>query len=1167
MVHAAMVTVNRASDVAWAPGLGGNIVPSTTTDSWTGTAGGDWKDAADWSTGQVPGSGNDAVIDTATVQTITYTQADKSVVNSLTVGEDIFTMSAGSLTILTTGSFADGLQQSGGKILAGAITLMGTSSFTGGSIAGSASFSNAGTATLGSYGIYGAAMFANTGTVVQTGAVLIGNGSGTGAAILNQAGTYDITANVNVTGKAASAQFTNEATLEKSGATGTSVIGLDFTNTASGTISALAGNLEFAGKTTALAGALTGPGEISVGAGVVTLAGGTSITAGTFGILGKASVDLGGAVSIPNLFDEASGGNTTLNVGSFALTLTGAGSVVGTGGTAGLTGSGSVVNEGTLTVSGSMGLGKTLSFLNDGTIVDSGNFYFGTGKGVPVVTNAAGATFDLAHNAGFTNKNAAAFSNAGTLAKISGNGVSTLADDVTSTGVITSAISVLDFSGAANSFGGTISGAGAVTFDGFGTTTLQPGLVLSVATLNLDSGATVLLAGAQSFAGKFSDNSTISGIAIDLGHFQLALSGAVTFGGYDAVVNGPGTLSTSGTTTLSVDGLTLDGTVDWQNSGTVSGHAPLTLGGSGSGSVTIVNSATGVFNVNDDFSATVGAAAEASFTNDGLFEQTSTTGVVAVGVDFDNTGRVLSSTGLIDFEGAANSLGGTISGASAVAFDGGGVTTLEPGLVLSVGAIELDAATLALTSNLGYAGGVTSDGNDGPAIMLGTYTLTLSGQDSLDGVTIDGAGTFATSGSTTLSLCTLGGTATWDNTGVISDAAGLTLGDNSGDAVQFVNSASGTYNLVSDDHMQVGVSTNSTFTNDGVFEKTSGVASGGSVIYPNFINAGILDVAAGNLLLQGPTSVIGGTLSGAGTISLSNSTTLETVSKITVNETDLGSGQFTLAADQTVSGTLVILNGYDTISLNGYLLQLAGPFSVYHFNGIGTPVIDGPGTFVTSGASTFSNAINVGSGATWINNGNLNDIGGMGIGDGGSAAASFVNAAGGVFDVGDGAWITMGSGTFSALTNDGLFEKTGGGGSSLIFSEFVNNGTISVSSGTIEFVGYSLGGGNYESLFVDNGAIDPSDVVTYGTNGNVFISAPGSMTAQASLLPDFAQPMLGDARGDTVLAKADWAYPAETRAADAQIGAGVGWSHASVGEGFSATALAVHATLLDHSPS
>jgi len=1131
----------------------GENVPNTITDSWTGTTGGDWKDAADWSTGQVPGSSNNAVIDTATVQTITYTGADRSVVDSLSFGQDTFVMSAGSLTVLTTGSFADGLQQSGGAILGGAIALMGNSLFTGGSITGSASFSNAGTATLGTYGIYGGAQFANTGTIVQTGTVSIGNGSGTGAAIVNEAGTYDIAANVSVAGKAASAQFTNDATLQKSGATGTSVVAVDFTNAATGTISALAGNLEFAGKTTALAGALTGPGEISVGAGMVTVAAGTSIAAGTFGILGRANVDLGGAVNMANLFDEASGGNSTLNVGSFALTLTGAASVVGGGGTAVLTGSGSVTNDGTLTVSGSMGVGKSLSFLNDGTVIDSGNLGFGTGKGVPVVTNAAGATWDLAHDAGFVTNNETAFSNAGTLAKISGNGTSTLADNVTSTGAIESAIGVLDFSGKSNSFGGTIGGSGAVAFDGYGTTTLQGGLVLSVATIDLDTQATVVLAGAQSFAGRFVDKA-ISGIAIDLNHFQLTLSGAVTFGGYQPVVNGPGTLSTSGTTTLyGNDGLTLDGSVDWQNTGAVFGQAPLTLGGSGSGSVTIVNAATGVFNVNDDFIATVGPSAAASFTNDGLFEQTTTTGIVALGVDFDNTGRVLSNTGLIDFEGVANALGGTITGAGAVAFDGGGVTTLEPGLVLSVGTIELNAATLALTSSLGYAGILTTDGNDGPTFGLGTSTLTLSGQDMLSGLTFDGAGTVVTSGSTTLSGCLLGGTATWDNTASITETGGLTLGDGSGDPVQFVNTASGTYNLAGDYHLSVGLSTNSTLTNDGVFEKTSGSQQGGTVIYANFMNAGTMDVADGNLLLQGPTSVIGGTLSGAGTIYLSNSTTLATAAPITVGEVELQSGTFALAADQIFTGFVTIPSGYATIDLDGHQLQLDGSFFSSGFNGFSTSYIDGPGTFVTNGSSTVTLAMQLDGGATWTNNGNLNDTGGLYIGDPSSTAASFVNAAGAVFDIGNGADINMGTGTFSTLTNDGLFEKTGGGGTSPIYSEFVNNGTISVSSGTIEFVGYNLGGGNYESLFVNNGTIDPSDTVTYDIYGDVFIAAPASATVPAaSLMPDFGQSTMGDAK------------PNSDCMSETTVGK-AGWIHAGLDQNFPETFSAAHGVMLDHS--
>ncbi len=61
--------------------LEGRLVPSTVR--WTNPAGGDWADATNWDSGNLPGPGDDVVIDVWGGATITHTAGQDSV-HSLT---------------------------------------------------------------------------------------------------------------------------------------------------------------------------------------------------------------------------------------------------------------------------------------------------------------------------------------------------------------------------------------------------------------------------------------------------------------------------------------------------------------------------------------------------------------------------------------------------------------------------------------------------------------------------------------------------------------------------------------------------------------------------------------------------------------------------------------------------------------------------------------------------------------------------------------------------------------------------------------------------------------------------------------------------------------------------------------------------------------------------
>jgi hypothetical protein len=241
-----------------------------TTDTWKGTASADWgASTSNWSTG-LPNSNSNVEIATTAVLTVTYSGSDTFVVNMLTVGDDIFDMTGGSLTITTTASFADGFTQTGGTLTAGGkVTVDGTGTLTGGAAEGHTAFVFDGTVALGNYTLGGATSLKNEKTTNLTGFVTLGDTTGVNATIDNEkGGVFNIGGDFGVAQGpgAATALFVNAGELEKSGGTATSFIGVDFTDTGS-IVVATAGRSNSAVPRTALPGRSRAPARfISVAA-------------------------------------------------------------------------------------------------------------------------------------------------------------------------------------------------------------------------------------------------------------------------------------------------------------------------------------------------------------------------------------------------------------------------------------------------------------------------------------------------------------------------------------------------------------------------------------------------------------------------------------------------------------------------------------------------------------------------------------------------------------------------------------------------------------------------------------------------------------------------------------------------------------------------------------
>jgi hypothetical protein len=120
--------------------------------------------------------------------------------------------------------------------------------------------------------------------------------------------------------------------------------------------------------------------------------------------------------------------------------------------------------------------------------------------------------------------------------------------------------------------------------------------------------------------------------------------------------------------------------------------------------------------------------------------------------------------------------------------------------------------------------------------------------------------------------------------------------------------------------------------------------------------------------------------------------------------------------------------------------------------------VDGSGLLETEGATTISSGLMTSGAVEWENTGTVTQsVGTVFIGDSNGDSVILDNL--GTYDITDDSGMSDGSSTTSSIQNAGLFEKTGGTGTSVITSNVTNDGTILVSSGKLELEGAVTGTG------------------------------------------------------------------------------------------------------------
>ncbi len=221
--------------------LEARVLPATV--NWINPAGGDWDTPGDWSTGVLPGAGDDVVIDLPGQNTfaVTHSANVADTVHSLT-SDDGLIVSGGSLSVAAASTVVGGFTLTGGTLSGGgtgSLTAQGGAGLHGGTLDGVT------VQLLGNSSLDGGVTLVNGAVLDNQGTLALHDGSSVGC---------DDSSNV---------QFRNEGLLEKLDGTVNAGLNVPIVNT--GTIDLESGGMSLGDRA----------GTLSTSAGPITAAAGT----------------------------------------------------------------------------------------------------------------------------------------------------------------------------------------------------------------------------------------------------------------------------------------------------------------------------------------------------------------------------------------------------------------------------------------------------------------------------------------------------------------------------------------------------------------------------------------------------------------------------------------------------------------------------------------------------------------------------------------------------------------------------------------------------------------------------------------------------------------------------------------------------------------------------
>ncbi len=662
--------------------------------------------------------------------------------------------------------------------------------------------------------------------------------------------------------------------------------------------------------------------------------------------------------------------------------------------------------------------------------------------------------------------------------------------------------------------GGTLAGAGNLTIpvggtfvwtggnmSGSGRTTISsasdpdPAATLSISgTLdkNLHGGRVLENAGVATFAASYLSSGT-GAVIENSGSFELRGDGDLhyNFGGAKTRFENSGTLTKTagtGTTTISAsvdnDGLVEASTGTLDLSGGTDDASALEV------SIGDLKVASGValgFGGNHRLSgvgSSITGAGAVSFPF----------GTTSVGVEtYDVTGATSVSGAITNFNTPANARTLNVSGGAAN-FNSQTTTTtlnLSGGTLGGSGTVTLPAGGTAVWS----AGEMAGSGRtviSGASVAAGSATLAISGSS---GKSLHGGRVLENAG-----------VATFTSTTSISSGTGAVIGN------------SGVFDVRTDAHMLYnfgGVKTR--FENTGTLKKTAGTAT--TIIGASVDNDGLVEVTSGTLDLSGGTddtssdtstgdfvaasgttlrlggthrlSGSGSSVTGAGNVDFSGGTTNVSVDGYSVSGTTSISGGATATFGTSLTtGTLSVTSG--GANLNSSATAKTLNLSAGGLGGVGNLTIPAGGSAAWTGGEMTGSGRTVISGASETEpavtlqvsgNGGKSLHGGRVLENRGNVAftttASMSSGTGaviensGVFDVRTDADVFYNfGGTKTRFENTGVLKKTGGTASTDMHASVDNDGSVEVTSGTL-----NLSGGTNDADNSDNSTGD-FDVAT-----------------------------------------------------------------------------------------
>ncbi len=505
--------------------------------------------------------------------------------------------------------------------------------------------------------------------------------------------------------------------------------------------------------------------------------------------------------------------------------------------------------------------------------------------------------------------------------------------------------------------------------------------------------------------------------------------------------------------------------------GTLDNRALVTMGSTAGirfiSEATFVNAASGVLDLQGDAShfANGGGSGTRAFVNNGLVRKSGGTGISTLGsVAVDNSATVRAETGTIRLASSGTHTDATFTAnaGATVQFTSGTHTVVGTLSGNPAGAVTVTGAMLT-GEQLGF-GGTGLEWQFGRFVDLtnvGLLRLTGSSFKDVSNTTVTNAGVVEVVGNTGLRLFS-GGT--------------------------FVNNA--LFDLQTDAGFSFGGgSPASTFVNNGVLRKSGGTGLSSVNSGLVFNNNGTVRAEVGMLRLNtGGTHTDATFTAAAGAEVRFSNGTHTVVGRIS------GEPAGAVAAE---AGTLT----GDALDFGGTGLEWRSGNVLQDITNVGLLRLTG---------SSFKDL----SGATVTNEGLTEVVGATGLRF--IFGATFVNAAGGTFDIQTDADFASGGGTGTkAFVNDGVLRKSGGTGTSSVASGLVfdNNGTVSVVSGEID-VNAAFNHAD-EARIQGTGTFDITNA-TFAHDGDTAPgTSPGILTWQNDWTPSDDAALVVEIGGDT----------------------------------------------------